>query len=513
MRVKLTQLLLQALQDAGVNYYDQPLDLHAPKQSHHGDYATSLPLRLAKYYKQSPASIATQLITAWNQVPEIDLTPLNGFINIHIHPSKIMTYLYASRHKPDKYAIVPERILLEYVSANPTGPLHIGHGRWGVIGSCLAAILREVGHTVHTETYVNNAGAQIDQFRHSVACVRDNTPVPASGYHGEYIQALVSEADPVQAMMHQHAQTLARINCCFDTWFYESDLHQMNQIYPVLDALETVYEKDGAKFFKSSQFGDDKDRVLVKSDGSLTYFAVDIAYHAAKLRRQYTHLITLLGADHHGYVARMQAAMRVLSANTVPLTIRIGQLVSLSQSGTPVRMSKRSGEMITLDDLIDKIGPDATRFFLVYKSSDTHVDIDLDQAVKRTSDNPVYYIQYAHARLCQVFAKVSERMPLPDGPLDPDSINAGFTEADRPLFQHLLVLHDIIATAATQYAPHYIATYAQKLAGLCHRFYEKNPVLTAPAPLQAYRIGVMQQLQWHLKTVCDLLGITAPTRM
>ncbi len=510
MRHTLEQALTDAIQTAGIDCHGQALDLHAPNQSSHGDYATAIAFRLAKVMKQAPAQLAETFIQALQpaMANQATLSQINGFINITLTPSARLMHIEA----PAEYPVKPRRILLEFVSANPTGPLHIGHGRWAVLGSCLANLLRAVGHRVDTENYINDAGNQIALFTASVAAAKAGEAIPEDGYHGAYIQTIANEnTDPVTHMLNQHKSDLAAIGTHFDHWFREHTLHADTAIPDALAHLNThCYTHDEAVWFKSTAFGDDKDRVLVKSDGSLTYFAVDIAYHWNKLQRDYDQLINIWGADHHGYVPRVSAAVQALQNghDQTELTVLIGQLVSLVRDGEPVRMSKRSGDMIYFRDVIDDIGADATRFFLIHKSSDSHIELDLDLAHQKTAENPIFYIQYAHARICQLLQKVGE---IPDASVH--HIADAYAEADRPLLQCLMHSGDTILDAANAYAPHQLATYALELARHFHRFYETNPVLTSTGVQKAYRLWVIGQVQQTLQRVLGILGISAPTRM
>tara|TARA_Y100000389_G_scaffold204622_1_gene258416 strand:+ start:3078 stop:4610 length:1533 start_codon:yes stop_codon:yes gene_type:complete len=510
MRHTLEQTLTEALQSSGIDLHGEPLSFHAPNQSDHGDYATAIAFRLAKVLKQAPAQIAEHFIQALQpaMASQATLSQINGFINITLHPSARLMQIAT----PANYPIKPRRILLEFVSANPTGPLHIGHGRWAVLGSCLAHLLRAVGHTVTTENYINDAGNQIELFIASIVAAKAGNPIPDNGYHGDYIYTIAHcDEDPVTHMLDQHASDLSAIGTHFDHWFREHTLHTGDTLSDALAHIKAhCYTQDSAVWFKSTAFGDDKDRVLVKSDGSLTYFAVDIAYHWNKIQRHYDQLINIWGADHHGYVPRVSAAVQALQNGHSPteLTVIIGQLVSLVRNGEPVRMSKRSGDMIYFRDVIDDIGPDATRFFLIYKSSDSPIELDLNLANQKTAENPIFYIQYAHARICQLLLKVG--VP-PD--VDITQIADAYTDADRPLLQCLMHYPDTLLDAANAYEPHQLANYSLELARHFHRFYETNPVLTSTGIQKAYRLWVIAQVQRTLQTVLGILGISAPTRM
>lgn len=497
---------------------DIPIDdfsLELPKHVEHGDYATSICFKLASTFRKSPSQIGdqlTQLLASDTQLSEVlTATNINGFINFNVHPQFMMEALDKSVPKQ----LTPKKVLIEYVSANPTGPLHIGHGRWAVLGNCIERLLQYSGVQVDTENYINNAGNQIQLFKQSVNSVASGQPLPEDGYNGDYVQELAAlNIDPVQEMIRQHKDTLESMGVSFTHWQLETDLHESGKVETVLEWLKLEglsYEKEGAIWFKSSKFNDDKDRVLVKSDGALTYFAVDIAYHFEKLTRSYDGLINIWGADHHGYVNRMKAAVKSMQSvknKAVDFTILIGQLVALYRNNEPVRMSKRTGEMITLDEVIDEIGADALRFFLVQKSADTHINFDLEIAKKQTAENPVFYIQYAHARLCRLLEKVGDIPMISVADMVPH-----FNELDRPLLMHLIQFDEEVFMAANQLAPHKIATYALTLAKYVHGFYERNPIVTAVSGVKETRIWIVKHIKQRLHQSLSLLGISAPEQM
>ena len=404
------------------------------------------------------------------------------------------------------------RFNLEYVSANPTGPLHIGHGRWAVIGSVLASLMQYVGADVRTEFYVNDAGNQINLFKSSVESVKNDEPIPENGYHGSYISDLSnSDKDPLELMLIIQKETLSRIGVNFDLWFSEKSLHDSNSLKRTLDILlesGDAYKKDSAIWFKSTAYGDDKDRVLVKSDNSMTYFLADIAYHRNKLERGFTHLINIWGADHHGYVPRVKAALSaLLSRSNCPLTVIIGQLVSLRRDGQPVRMSKRTGEMITLDEVVDEIGVDATRYFLIHKSQDTSLDFDLTLAKSQSSDNPVFYIQYAYARICTLLSKF-DKSSLPEL-----AKLTSLHKSERNLITLSLQVYDELWLASKNLNPSKVAHYVYDLAKSFHYFYETCPIHSAADNLKSQRYTVLVQVQYVIGICLDILGITKQESM
>ena len=512
----------------------QDIYLERPKQADHGDYASNVCLRMAKVFKKAPKQIAEELAEKI-QADLSDLctvTPINGFLNFTCTDAVVWDYAQKELSFPKK----EDKILLEYVSANPTGPLHIGHGRWAAIGDVLYRLLDATGHNVDREFYINDAGNQINNLRDSVEAVRNNQEIPEGGYHGAYIKDLATESgDPKDLLLGLQKETLAKMDVEFDRWYSELELHQGTQIQECLAQLKEAgasYEKDGALWFNSTKFGDDKDRVLIKSDGQYTYFAVDIAYHYDKIKRNYTSLINIWGADHHGYVPRVTAAVDVLrratphpefasqhsdqaprhsglddDGNENYLTVVLGQLVSLYRDGEQVRMSKRTGEMITLDEVIDEIGKDATRYFLIEKSADIHIDFDLELAKKTSNENPVYYVQYAHARLCSI----ERQFETPEG--DYDTSSEALEPAERRLLLHCARVSETIEIAAKNLAPYQFVQYLSDCARAWHSFYEHCPILKSEGKTQEKRRKILSICKATLSLSLRLCGLNAPEKM
>lgn len=490
------------------------LFLESPKHASHGDYALTLAFQLAPVLKKSPVQIAKDMVALLSSQLELtsffEFSPVNGFINIRLTDSFFKTMLL----KPMVYhPKETKKVCLEFVSANPTGPLHIGHGRWAVLGSVLSNILTFVGYNVENEFYINDAGNQIDHFYKSVNSVKQGLPVPENGYHGAYISQLAAQSDdPLLVQLAEQKSVLAKLGVVFDTWFSETSLHKSGAVSDALLALKNdnwTYELDGAIWFRSTDLGDSKDRVLVKADGKLTYFAVDIAYHFNKLGRHFDKLINIWGADHHGYVSRVRAAVKALKKDIdldSSFIIIIGQLVNLLRDGEPVRMSKRTGEMISLEEVIDEIGADATRYFLVSKSSDTHVEFDLELAKKKSAENPVYYIQYAHARICTLLLKVGEVSRNNDD-------LGSFQPEERLLLSKLIQFYDEVESSAFQYAPYKLAQYAYDLSKLFHSFYEACPISSASDSEKYKRVLIVNAVKLTLVQCLTLLGISAPESM
>ena len=412
-----------------------------------------------------------------------------------------------------------ERILIEFVSANPTGPLHIGHGRWAAIGDSISRILKGAGYMVQTEFYVNNVGRQVNLLIESVQAHMNGTPVPQDGYAGSYVKEIADDCKDVKAddlkdhvlnkILDEQKKTLSSINVNFDNWFSEETLHKSGRIKETIEALKnkgSVYEKDGALWFKSTDFGDDKDRVLVRENGEPTYFAADLAYHEDKFKRGFELLINVWGTDHHGYVKRLESSLVALGHSADSLKIIIGQLVSLYRGDEPVRMSKRTGDMITLKEVIEETGSDATRFFLLMTGADSHMDFDIELAKKKSMDNPVYYVQYAHARICSVFKEAK---------MDPDSADLGLLvhEAERELTKKLIDFSDAINRSAVSMEPHHMARYARELAALFHSYYHKCRVITEDKELTKARLLLLKSTRIVLSNVLKLLGISSPKEM
>ncbi len=494
---------------------ETPVVLEVPNNPEHGDFATNVAFGLAKILKKGPKQIAETLAVDLAQRFEgkISFQAINGFLNLRLSDA----YLLECLEQAPKFPSAHEKILLEYVSANPTGPLHVGHGRWAILGHSIESLLRFVGTSIDSEFYINDAGNQVELFYESVNAVKKGLPIPEKGYHGSYIHDLaLIEGDPLQRNLELQKQTLARLGITFTFWYSEKELHRkglVSETIQTITAKGLTYESEGALWFKSQSLGDEKDRVLIKADGQHTYFAADMAYHWDKLRRGYDRLINIWGADHHGYVARVKAGVAALCGEAFlsdkKFKIVIGQLVSLKRGDEPVRMSKRTGEIITIDEVVDEIGVDATRFFLIQKGADTHVEFDLELAKKKSAENPVYYIQYAHARMCSVLEKMDGLVQTQNFA----SVQLGLEGAERALILHCIQAYDEIYGAAQALAPHRVANYAYELARQFHTFYEQCPIIKASEDIQAKRVYILIQAQKTLRLCLELLGISAPEKM
>jgi arginyl-tRNA synthetase len=494
-------------------YNLQDLSILVPPQKEFGDFATNIAFSLSKRLRQNPIQIAEK-ISQDIKSPKIKVSPLKGFINITVSNEIIWEELKkidANFGLSIAKDLFPNKILLEYVSANPTGPLHIGHGRWAAMGDTLYRILKFAGADIDTEFYINDAGNQIDKLLESIEAVRHGNAPPEDGYHGSYIKELAAGKDPVHMMVERQKKTLREYRVEFTNWLSEKSLHNDNSIKITLNELEKtglIYRDNGAIWLKTTKFEDDKDRVLVKDDGNPTYFLVDIAYHINKISRGYRHIINIWGADHHGYVKRIQSVIKALYPNsTIKIDIIIGQLVSLYRNGEPVRMSKRTGEMITVDDLIEEIGVDAARYFMTTRSFDTHLDFDLEVAKQKSNDNPVYYVQYAHARINSIFKQLK---------VNPDY--SRFDLIDLTPYEHDLAIQllnfqyeirDIAMTYAIQKLPFYLEETAKKF----HSFYHNCRVLGETSEITNRRLFLISKVQEIINLGLSLMAVSAPLEM
>ncbi|MCX5726429.1 MAG: arginine--tRNA ligase [Candidatus Saganbacteria bacterium] len=420
-----------------------------------------------------------------------------------------------------------EKLLLEFVSANPTGPLHVGHGRWAVIGDVLGNLLGAIGYKVKREFYINDVGNQIDLLTRSVEAAIEGKPVPEGGYGGAYVKEIGDHLKDkkgrsdfqrllIDHILKNQKVTLEKLGIKFDSWVSESSLHKSGLVQKVIENLKSknrTFMEKGALWFKSQEFGDDKNRVLIKEDGTPTYFAADIAYHSDKFRRGFDRLINVWGTDHHGYVARILAALRSLNLPSDRLEIIIGQLVSLYRGRQQVRMSKRTGEIIALEEVVEEIGHDATRFFLVMLSPNTHLDFDLELAKKKSHENPVYYVQYAHARISSILSEGESRGFKKKDIGRRVNLSLLDKKEERNLMKKLASFPDDVLSAALLREPHRLTIYARELATIFHNFYHKHRVLSDDPELSKARLLLCDCSRIVLRNVLKLLGISAPERM
>ncbi len=519
--------------------------LTVPPQKEFGDFATNFAMQAAKALHCSPRVLAQALVDNLS-APYVERTEIAGpgFINFYLKQDWLYKLLEKIIKAGDSYGNLqqenPEKIQLEYVSANPTGPLHVGHGRGAAVGSALANLMLAAGYNVEREYYINDAGNQIDNLAASVnarylALFAVNCEFPENGYHGtDIIDTAVriktkygdkfvkmEEAERLaqfkilakEEKLAALKEDLKAFNCEFDVWFSEQTLHDANCIKEVCDYLlgtGDMYEKDGALWLKSSAYGDDKDRVVIRDNGVPTYLAADIAYHRNKFQRGFDRVINLWGADHHGYIARMKAAVGALGYKPEQLEVLILQMVSLYRDGELVKMSKRTGKSVTLNELVEEVGTDAARYFFIMRSIDSQLDFDLTLATEHSSDNPVYYVQYANARICSIMHQMSEEGIEIDltAPLN------SLTEAvEIDLIKKLGEYEELIASSARERAPHRIAHYAYDLAGMFHSFYNQCRVLGVNKDVQQARLLLIQAVGHTLKHSLSILGVSAPEHM
>lgn len=520
--------------------------IETPKDEKNGDFSTNVAMQLTRIMRQNPRKIA-EAIVGGIALPElidhIDIAG-PGFINFYLVNHWLHKVLPAIQQEDADYgksnAGNGERIQVEFVSANPTGLLHMGNARGGALGDTLAAVLNEAGYACDKEYYINDAGNQVENLGKSVEARyfellgRDDYEIPEDGYHGKDIIATAQrlldekgeafvdmpEAERRQAMKEYALKekvtgirgSLENFGVVFDNWFSEQSLHDAGSVHEVVEILRGkgyVYEKDGAQWLQCTAWGEEKDEVLVRSNGTPTYFAADIAYHRNKFERGYKRLINIWGADHHGHVARLKGAMTALGYPGDDITVILMQLVRLYRGGEIVKMSKRSGQYVTLDELIEEVGKEAARFFFIMRNPDSALDFDLDLAKAESSDNPVYYVQYAHARICSILSVAGVDTPLAK---DVD-LSLLSEESERVLIRKLAEWPQEVADAARELAPYHLAYYAKDLATAFHSFYNSCKVLTDDAALRDARLALVDCSRITLRNVLQLLGLTAPERM
>ncbi|OLN33966.1 arginine--tRNA ligase [Desulfosporosinus metallidurans] len=554
IKTQITNQLLKAAnaaQAAGELLFEELPNyvLEEPRDRQHGDLATNLAMVLAKQAKRSPREIATTLIKhldttgTWIQSSEIAGA---GFINFHLDPLWLTNVIVEVLKAGEGYGQVDigkgQKIQVEFVSANPTGLLHMGNARGAALGDSLASLLSMAGYEVSREFYINDAGNQIHNFALSLEArylqqLGQDAPFPEGGYHGEdlieTVKGLIAKVgdkylsvEPglrreflvryaLGEKMHDIRETLEDFGVVYDVWFSEQSLHDSGEVRLTLEELqkkEYIYEKEGALWLKSTLFGDEKDEVVVRSNGTPTYFAADIAYHRNKFDRGFGQVINIWGADHHGHVARMKGAMSALGYDSDHLQIILMQLVRLIQKGEVVKMSKRSGQYITLRELMDEVGKDAARFFFILRDPDSTVDFDMDLARAQSSDNPVYYVQYAHARLCSILRQAEELGDAGTLPLEEDLKRLNSSE-ERDLLKKMADFPSEIMVAARLMEPHRLARYVLDLAGLFHTFYNSQRVLVDDEGLRRARLSLVRAVKQIVSNVLGILGVSAPDRM
>ncbi|MGJ4126539.1 arginine--tRNA ligase [Corynebacterium macclintockiae] len=520
-----------------------------PRNPEHGDYATNIAMQVAKKAGTNPREFGTWLAESLSAHEGIDEATVAGpgFINIRLAAAaqgKIVEEILAAGADfghGDEFA--GTAINLEFVSANPTGPIHLGGTRWAAVGDSLGRVLTARGAKVTREYYFNDHGAQIDRFARSLLAAAKGEPTPEDGYGGDYIQDIASQiveansdwqqlgedeaqelfrSQGVELMFAHIKRTLAEFGTEFDVYFHENSLFESGAVEAAIQKIKdngNLYEADGAWWLRSTNFGDDKDRVVIKSDGNAAYIAGDIAYVADKFDRGHNLCIYMLGADHHGYIARLRAAAAAMGYDPEQVEVLIGQLVNLVKDGKAVRMSKRAGTVITLDDLVEAIGVDAARYAMIRSSVDSSLDIDMDLWASQSNDNPVFYVQYAHARLSSLGRKAADLGVTREGA----DLSLLTHDREGDLIRTLGEFPAVVKTAAELREPHRVARYAESLAGTFHRFYDACQVLPKPSDdeqtvaeskaLFAARLSLAAAARQTLANALELLGVTAPERM
>jgi arginyl-tRNA synthetase len=516
------------------------ITLERPKNRDHGDYATSIALQLAKAAGKNPREIATILQSAISSIAGVTKVDIAGpgFINITLNRASqaelVRTILSNKKEYGRSAGLTGVKINLEFISANPTGPLHLGHTRWAAVGDALGRVLSAAGAQVTREFYINDRGRQMDLFGQSVQAAALGTPIPEDGYQGNYIADLAKEvlaANPAistseefreaayKVQLSQQQKVLETFHTHFDVWFSERSLHESGAVEHGVDKLRSqghVFDQDGAVWLRTTDFGDDKDRVIIKEDGDLTYFASDTAYYINKRERGFDICIYMLGADHHGYIHRLKATAACAGDDAnYNVEIMIGQLVKIMEGGEELKLSKRAGTIITLEELVEKVGVDAARYTLIRYPVDTPMVMDVDVLKRNTNENPVYYVQYAHARIAAVLRNCAE-LGIATGleTFDPSQLSH---DRENELLGALEQYPKIVAAAAQFREPHRVARFLEELAGVYHGFYADCRVLPlgdeAIAPIHSARAALCAATMQVIGNGLDLLGVSAPERM
>ena len=541
--IKETATKVMADHDLDSSVLPETVTVERPRNPEHGDYATNVALQVAKKAGAHPRELGGWLAAALaddEAISEADIAG-PGFINIRLAADAqgeiVAQILRAGTKYGSNDSFAGKKVNLEFVSANPTGPIHLGGTRWAAVGDSLGRVLEASGAQVTREYYFNDHGGQIDRFARSLVAAAKGEPTPEDGYGGAYIQDIAAavveknpsaldgtadevqeafRADGVEMMFAQIKQSLHEFGVDFDVYFHENSLFESGAVDTALDKLKAeghLYEAENAWWLKSTDYGDSKDRVVVKSDGNAAYIAGDIAYVADKFDRGHDLNIYMLGADHHGYVPRLKAAAAALGYDADAVEVLIGQLVNLLRDGQPVRMSKRAGTVITMEDLVSAIGVDAARYSLVRSSVDQSIDIDLGLWESQSSDNPVYYVQYGHARLCSIGRKAAELG------IDSDGADLSLLSHDREgdLIRTLGEFPAVVEEAAQLREPHRIARYAEDLAAVFHRFYDSCQVLPKAgedeAPIHGARLALAQASRVVLANALTMVGVSTPEKM
>ena len=524
-----------------------PLLLEPPKQREFGDLASNVAMLWAKSAKKPPRALAEAILKNIDD-PDGILARKEiagpGFLNFTFSPKFYFHQLHEiAKDKKVKIDIGHgQKVQVEFASVNPTGPLHVGHGRVAVIGDVLARLHEATGFTVEREYYVNDAGNQMENLGLSLYAryrelFGERVEFPESGYPGDYVKELAAEIKQRDGDKHLREEKtaavkffrqfggdsllnairgqLSKFGIEFDSYFSETAMRERSEVAQSMDRLRELgllYSQDGAEWYRSSKFGDDKDRTVIKSDGELTYFAADIAYHRNKFERKFTKLINVWGADHHGYVARLKAAMRGLGYDADQLHVVLVQMVQLLRGGEPVRMGKRSGEFISLEEVLDEVGRDAARFFFLMRKSDSHLDFDLDLAKKQSSDNPVFYVQYAHARISSILEQ-ARKSGIVLGAVDSVPVERLVLAEELELIRQMIQFDDVVEESVRELEPHRLVFYLLEFASEFHRYYNRHRVISDEIDLSRARLLLVENVQKTIRRGLEILGVTAPLKM
>jgi arginyl-tRNA synthetase len=538
IRDDLRAALGRALASAGLPEPADGIGLDPARSREHGDWASNVAMQLAKAVGEPPRVIAQKVKDALEaaEVPHLEKVEIAGpgFLNLFLAPTWLYDVLRAVVAQGDQYGHTTElagrRINLEFVSANPTGPLHAGGGRWVAVGDAIANLLATQGAEVHREYYLNDSGTQLDKFRDSLDARYHGRELPEDGYHGHYLVEMAEEmrkelgddVSPDAACEWGYRQVvqglhddLARVGVHFDTWFSERTLHERGDVADVLEQLTArgyVYEKDGARWFRSTDFGDQRDRVVVRRDGSTTYLCNDLAYHRDKFRRGFTHLVDIWGADHHGQVKSLQSGMEALGYAAGEPEIILGQFVKVVKDGQEVRMSKRTGNIVTLADILDEVDPDVARMTFLLQGIDTAQTFDLDVVTEQSRENPVYYVQYAHARIASIGRKAEAAGVVRRPVAEVDLALLGH-ERETALLRALANYPDALLEAVEVRAPQKVSTWVREFASEFHGFYRDCKVLSDDAELTQARLWLTEACRVGLANALAVLGVNAPDEM
>jgi len=524
-----------------------PLQLEPPKQREFGDLSSNVAMLWAKSAKRSPRVLAEAILKNIDDADGILARKEiagPGFLNFAFAPKFYFEQLREIDADNNLRLDIGhgQKVQVEFASVNPTGPLHVGHGRVAVIGDVLARLHEATGFDVEREYYVNDAGNQMENLGLSLyaryrEAFGEQVDFPEGGYPGEYVKELAAQVKAREGDKYLHETKdaavqffrqfggaalldtirgqLADFGIRFDSYFSETAMRERNEVAESMErlrALGLLYSQDGAEWYRSSQFGDDKDRTVIKSDGELTYFAADIAYHRNKFERRFTKLINVWGADHHGYVPRLKAAMQGLGYDANQLQVVLVQMVQLTRGGEPVRMGKRTGEFVSLEEVLEEVGRDAARFFFLMRKSDSHLDFDLDLAKRQSSDNPVFYVQYAHARVASIFEQAAKQ-GIALGTRESIPVERLTLAEELELVRQMLQFNDVVEESVCELEPHRLVFYLLEFAGEFHRYYNRHRVVSEDTELSRARLLLLENVQKTIRQGLEILGVTAPLKM